>query len=932
LHPNRPIPFIGQWLYRKRVQKMAHWVRNGDVAAVRELAAIFSATDSPGCRIYAEDGLRSLSSPEQADALCREVLMQNIPDLTYLAQDCGYLPSDPGDRAFFLFCIQPHNECDIREEDSKEELLAQGYLMADTRIRAWICDTTRANGKCTALARALCSPGMPGPAARSYGEWEIVIAGLSHEKMWEELWQQVVLAPLPLAVKAVAAMKTDEWTPPGDDRLVWEGIIATLPERWTYPSPAGKLQPVFCRPAAQVSRLAFSPDGSLLATGCCDGQIPVWRTASPGLAGEISCEPGAARFLSISSNNRYIVSCREGGSIQCDDLQESVILWSQKTGFGEVMSLFRSDDDRILLAGDDQGTLHLLDPLDGRLLKIIPLHPSPVTCLDISPDGTAAACGHADGTLSVARIGDETVQQMHASSPDPIRSVVFSTTGNECLVVHDRAFPVLWDIATRSRLRVFSGHAGRAACCAVSAKSGWFVIGSDDHTIRFWEWQNSGPAAVVPLYNRHVTCCSAAPDGRLLATGLNDGTIRLFGIPNRRLVREYKGHQKAITACAVSPDGSRLATVSWDGTTKLWRLPEGEIVRTLDTHAGGIAALVGPGGGSLIAAVTEDGIARVHEGTHGSLIRTLDLYTPSVRAAAMSTDGMYLACTGADATLRIWNIRNGSLVTTSRHLATSQRCCTFLSGGSSLFCGGWDGKCRIFSIPEGRLEKTLAGHTSIVTCCAGTGDGTILVTGSNDTTVRIWKPGKASACRVLDGSRTEIGAVAISPDGTLLAAGGADAIIRLYRLPTGKPAGELPGIPGKVTTLVFDSEGCILAAGYDSGICAYYAVPDRKLIRTVAAHAGAVTGIVVLSDEKLLVTSGKDGICRFHPLPVSGFLPGATLADLPFVRTEAEDSRESPDELQWTFLYRLLAARFRGEIQICPSPGNIGCYDIQIVG
>jgi WD40 repeat protein len=926
------VPFIGRWLYRADVTKIAKGAKSGEVAAIGDLAGVVYSDSDPVARCTAGTALRSLSRPEQVDAICRETLVHTSPALAAIIRNCGYLPSDPGDRALYCFCTGSRDTHSGSGNEWPADLLARGYRRAGIPIRARARNSARTNHLCPVLARALRYPGMPGPREWTYDEWAIVIDGLSEKKEWPELWILVREAPVPLAVGVIAAIRNAGWAPPGDDRMIWEKILATLPGRWTYPAPKGGNLPVMKPPSAQVSRIAFSPDGSLLATIACDEHIQIRRTATGSPVAEIAAGPESGTSLLITRDNRYLVTSGNGSTIHCHNLQEHDIAWMQATG-GEITVLSPSPDNGLIFAGDDRGILNILDQEDGRIIRSLRLHPSPVTCLAISHDGTTAACGHADGTVSLAGNGGAAdVRILPTATADPVSSVTFGPDGKQCLILFVRALPTLWNGETGSRIRTFTGHAGQAVCSAISPAEGWFALGSSDHTLRYWHWQEERPAIALPLYSRSITCCTATPDGRYLAAGFSDGSIRTFRMPGLALVREYKGHRRAVTACAISPDDSRCATAGWDGTTKLWRFPDGEIVRTWDTHAGRVAALAGPGRGSLIAAVTHDGIARLHNGKDGGVVRTIDLYTPSVRTAAMSPDGMYLASAGADGSLRIWNIHDGSLVSAGKKLATSHRCCTFLPGRARLFCGGWDGKCRIFSVPEGRLLRTFGGHTSVVTSCDVTRDGALIVTGSNDTTVRIWHSEEDAARTVITGSRTEIGAVAISPDGTLLAAGGADKVIRLYRLPGGEPSGDLFGIPGKTTTLSFDESGTLLVAGYDAGTLSWYSVPAQEIIRTTAAHAGTVTGSIVLPGSDLLVTSGGDGTCQFHPLPVAGSLPAATPADMARILAEAGAATGTPAETQWQFLYRLLAARFQNEIEIPPFPGVIGCYDIQIAG
>ncbi|WP_292348637.1 MULTISPECIES: WD40 repeat domain-containing protein [unclassified Methanoregula] len=919
-------PVISPLLYRFSVRGIARRVRTGDVSAVRKLAAVFCTANDPGTRHIASEALMRLQNPEQAAILCRECLLWDNDELIALATRCGFEPADPADRALWLFCTSRNREPVRPGPGGLLPLLAAGYTSADGPVRLRIREAARRNGTAGLLARALAGPDVTRNAPRwSYGEWEIVLAGLTEEKRWGDLWLLVPLAPLSLGMEAVRALRTAGWAPPGDDRLLWEDLAETVPDRWLHPAPSAEHRQPAGRPAGQVTRLCFSMDGSLLATGSCDGMLSVWRTASAGPAMEFAAGPGSVRFLGIPEDNTCLVSTSDDGTVRCHGFSGRTPVWTWN-GEGSGTATALSHDGTSIFAGDADGRLTILDIRAGRPLYTLRLHPSPLTCIAPAPSGQIAACGHADGTLSVVRPVNGTSPQTLPGNGSPVLHLSFDPGERSCLAVYEHGHPARWDVVTGEKECTYTGLSGRALCSAVPREGRWFAVGSDRHAIVCWEAEKTVPEVSIPLYSRHVTSCSAAADGSILAAGFHDGSVRIWRMPDGKLVREFRGHKKTVTTCTLAQGSARLATVSWDGTTKLWRVPGAEIVRTFDAHAGGIAVLAGPAG-NLVAAVTEDGTARLIDGSDGTLVRVLDLYTPSVRAAAMSPDGTFLVITGADSSIRCWDIRNGSLAAAGERAGTSLRCCTFVPGGGLLVTGGWDGACRFFRVPEMTPGRAFTGHTSTVTCCTVSRDGSLLATGSNDTTVRLWRMESGEPCGVLRHSRSEVGALAFSPDGTLIAAGSSDRVIRLCRLPYGTTVQDLPGLPGRVTALTFSGDGCTLAAGYDTGTCAFFSLVDNTLIRTVPAHAGAVTGLAVLADGKTLVSSGGDGLCRFHALPVIPFPLHARPA-----AAGTAPAGEEPGCGKAKYHNALLAARFQGEIGICAPTDTAGCYDIQIAG
>jgi WD40 repeat protein len=238
---------------------------------------------------------------------------------------------------------------------------------------------------------------------------------------------------------------------------------------------------------------------------------------------------------------------------------------------------------------------------------------------------------------------------------------------------------------------------------------------------------------------------------------------------------------------------------------------------------------------------------------------------------------------------------------------------------------------RYWRVPDLHPAGTGKGHSSIVTCCTITPDGSQVVTGSNDASIRIWNPSAGRSSAVIQEAKTEVSACTILPDGSLFAAGSAEGMIQLYRLPDGKPEGTIPVVPGKITALVCSPDGELCIAGYENGSLAFSSLPERRLIRILPVHTAAISGIAVIPGGDYIATSGMDGMVRVTRLPWTKSLSHATLDELPWVYEETTGDGAAMRS-QWTFLYRMLAGRFRGEIGICSPAHEAGPFDIQIAG
>lgn len=925
-------PLIGPWLYRRSVKRLADRARQGDAAAIRNLAGILCTPGDGAVQVIARTALCSLVSVPAIETFCTETLTRNNEALNRITIECNYLPSDSGTQALFLFVTGQGKRYIQLDPLAHHPLLAQGYAQATHRVRFQIRSAAKKYGLYTVLAAALMGTRQNGNATLwSEAEWEIVVTGLIRERQWESLWQLVVHAPLQLAITAMSAMHAEGWRPSGDVQALWEELISALPGRWTCPVPDDSISSLKS-PDSQPLHITFSGDGSLLAAACTDGTICLWNTRTGSVIYRHPSGQGTISGLTISPDNTCLFSAGTGGILQCRDTITGALLWSLDTGEPNRAHFSCSRNGTAVIPLSNGGQLLVVSLADGHARKLSGGPEATVTGCTLSHDDRICTAGYADGSVGCWDLQNTHYLRTLEGLGDPVSSLSFCENDDECLVIYDHNRPTRWRITSGERIWTYTGNTGPLRCCAITPDAGRFAIaGEEDRMLRFWQAENTAQVTEISLYNRSLTACASSPDCTMLAAGCTEGTLRMYTMEGA-VLREWKAHKQAITAIALSSAAEMVASASWDGTVKLWNCMTGELVRTLLEPAGGVTSMTATPDGSTIYAGFADGKVRQVPCGTGDFSHTLDMYTNTVRAIAISPDGTLLACAGGDTTLRIWNAGTGGLVTTIDGLTTTQRCLAFSIEGKTLVSGGWDGKVRVWNIPDGSLQKTLTGHTSVITALAITPDGTLFATGCNDLSVRLWTLFNGECISVMTDSRSEVSALAVSEDGALLAFAGTDAVIHICYLPDGIPAPAIPALPGKITALAFAADGRVLVAGFDTGTVAILSCAGRHLLRTVPAHSAEITGIVVLPGGESVLTSGLDGQVRHMNLPWTRPLSGTTLDDIPLIDGYARSCPRSEGQDQWAFLHHLLTVRFRNDIGLCTTVNDESRYDIQIVG
>ncbi len=362
-----------------------------------------------------------------------------------------------------------------------------------------------------------------------------------------------------------------------------------------------------------IEDLAFSPDGTRLATTGRNAEVTVWDTTTGHEVYAFN-----TRFvlcaLEFTPDGTGIAVVVDDGSAALHDVGtgKNVRLSTEWHGVGAVA--YTSDSKLITACGD---RIRLWEPETGvPRRKFQGLHQD-IRQVKFSPDDNWLAITTARG-VATAR----SLRQEHR----PFRLIGADVTGVAFFPDGDR-------IATLSD-----------GTLRTSRPTGELLTTSDreDQSLAY------------------SLACS--PDGRHVVSGHVDGTIRIR--TTRVVVRTVQAHESDVETVAVAPDGRHIATGSSDGTVKVWSF-EGDLVATFVVRRSIWAVAFSPDG-RRVAAASSDGFARVWSVT-GELVLTLAGHTTLVRDVAFSPDGRHIATGAEDGTARIWDASTGAELATLVH-------------------------------------------------------------------------------------------------------------------------------------------------------------------------------------------------------------------------------------------------------------------------
>jgi WD40 repeat protein len=285
--------------------------------------------------------------------------------------------------------------------------------------------------------------------------------------------------------------------------------------------------------------VAFSPDGSLLATVGDDGLIHTWD-AETGAA--IDVHEVGQTFLSA-------IAFASSGKALIAGAGKTAALWD----FTTEWKLERT------IGAPDAGSVFA----------------DRVTALDFSPDGKTLAVGGGEpsrsGEIKLFNIEDgKQILALKEPHSDTVNCLAFSPDGKQVASCAADRFVKLWNVADGKFVRSFEGHTHHVLGLTWRADGRVLVSSGADMVLKVWDTRSGDQLRTVQnQFTKEVTSVSFVADDMVVASG-GDSKVRLINATNGNNQRDFGGASEYMYSVAASADGKTIIAGGLDSILRIW--------------------------------------------------------------------------------------------------------------------------------------------------------------------------------------------------------------------------------------------------------------------------------------------------------------------------------------------------------------------------
>ena len=180
--------------------------------------------------------------------------------------------------------------------------------------------------------------------------------------------------------------------------------------------------------------------------------------------------------------------------------------------------------------------------------------------------------------------------------------------------------------------RVISGHNGWVRCIDVDPTNNWFVTGSNDRVIKFWDLASGKLKLSLTGHINSVRAVVISKRHPYLFSAGEDKQVKCWDLEQNKVVRHYHGHLSGVHTLTLHPSIDVIITGGRDCVARVWDIRSKQQIMCLEGHSNTVSTVVSQEFTPQVITGSHDSTIKLWDLGSGKCLNTLTHHKKSIRS------------------------------------------------------------------------------------------------------------------------------------------------------------------------------------------------------------------------------------------------------------------------------------------------------------